>query len=74
MSIKRPIRDVATHNDEELLKISKDLVVYCTQGLRKIKEAHGAEIPLDLKPHVDFYQSVISASSSYLVDTDNWFK
>lgn len=65
-------KNVACHNDEELVKISNDLIAYCSKGLKDLREAHGEPIPPELQAHVDFYKNTIATCAEHLQRTGNW--
>ena len=60
-------REVACHNDEELVKISRDLIAYCSEGLTTLQERHGGIIPRDLWPHVDLYKNTMATCREFLM-------
>jgi hypothetical protein len=72
MSHKDLLREVPYHNNEELVKVANDLIEYCADGLRSMRELHGDQIPLNLQPQKDFYKHLIATSTEYLVQTGNW--
>lgn len=41
MSHKDLLREVAYHNNEELVKVANDLIAYCSEGLRSLREKYG---------------------------------
>jgi len=63
-----------SHNDEELEKLAWELFNYSSAGLKSLREEHPAVIPEDLKPHEEFYRSLIETSTRFLVETGNWYK
>lgn len=65
-------KDVVCHNDEELVKISHDLMAYCSKGLKDLRESHGESIPSELQAHVDLYKNTIATCAEFLQRTGNW--
>jgi hypothetical protein len=72
MGHKDLLREVAYHNNEELVKVTNDLIGYCSEGLRSLRAKHGDQIPSELQPQLEFYKHAIATSTEYLVRTNNW--
>lgn len=74
MDHKELLKTVVYHNNEELIILSKDMILYCNKGLKDIKELHGSNIPKELLPHIELYKHMMSTAAEFLVKTNNWYE
>ena len=61
---------IESHNDEEMLKLAKDLNAYSIQGLIDLRNAY-PNIPKELVPHENFFKSLVSATAIFLTEINN---
>lgn len=61
---------IESHDDEELLKLAKDLNAYSIQGLIDLRNAY-PNIPKELVPHENFFKSLVAATAIFLTETKN---
>ncbi len=61
---------IESHNDEEMLKLAKDLNAYSIEGLIDLRNAY-PNIPKELVPHENFFKSLVSATAIFLTEINN---
>ena len=61
------------HYDEELVKLSKEMLEYAVYGLKDLQEMYrGRYVPKELLHHEIFYKNMISACSIFLAESGEW--
>ena len=67
--------NLTTHaNDEELVKLAKDLHKYSIKALTDLRQAHPInDMPADVQPHQKFLKDIISTTAVFLTETLNWY-
>lgn len=61
-------REVQCHNNEELTKIARDMILYARKELKSIQELYPKS--KDLDPIIEYYKSMILISTEFLVKTN----
>lgn len=60
-------------NQKEMVNTAKYINMLSIKGLSELRKMH-IEMPSDLIAHEQFLKDLISASSVYLAETNNWYK
>lgn len=63
---------ILCHNNEELLKIAKDMQGYARKELKSLRELNPGHISNELQPQLQFYKDMILISSAYLTNIKEW--
>lgn len=65
---KNMVKDVAMFNNEELVKVCKDLKAYCEAGQKDMKVIYGEFTPPKEVHHiVDLYKDLIRTCNEFLM-------
>lgn len=67
--IEEFFKDVPCHNNEELAKIARDMIMYARKELQSIKELNPV-IPKELLPIEEYYKHMILISTEFLTKTN----
>lgn len=72
MSHQDLYKEIACHNNEELEKIAKDIIAYCSDGLREMKVVYGDQTPpIEVRPQLEFYKHLRATATEYLIRTNS---
>lgn len=72
-SMQPQFKQLENHNDEELIKLAKDLFGYASHELQDLRKTF-SRTPEELVANESFYRALIATSSEYLTAKQHWYQ